>query len=273
MKKISTFGFIAAAMILLVSCTESKMKKFAEEFATAVNNKDQATISKLYPDSKVAEALKIDFVKDSLSVEEVADTFIVSYGKGCSISIVKDKEGEPFVADSHGLFVYPAERMNFALKTGWVKPEMSDLKIAEQFTDTIFVNYLSRKNLEQIKSKLIVKSVKDRYSEEYFYDSHYNMIMPAVYTTATIQNNSDYDISGSDYEVYVAYCEPHNKKFPGKDIKKGETQTFTIKSCAQEMTGQASLKFVATDAELLAKYFTPKGGEYEDYQNSPIGKR
>ncbi len=272
MKKISTFCIIAVGMILLVSCTESKMKSFAEEFATAVNNKDKATISKFYPDSKVAESMKIDFVKDSLSVKEVADTFIVSYGKGCCISIVKDKEGEPFIADSHGLFVYPAERMNFALKTGWVKPEMSDLKIAEQFTDTVFVNYLSRKNLEQIKSKLIVKSVKDR-SGEYFYDSHYNMMTPAVYTTATIQNNSDYDISGSDYEVYVTYCEPHNQKFPGKDIKRGETQTFTIKSCAQEMTGQALLKFVASDAELLLKYFTPKGSEYEDYLNSPIGKR
>ena len=61
MKKISTFCIIAVGMILLVSCTESKMKSFAEEFATAVNNKDKATISKFYPDSKVAESMKIDY--------------------------------------------------------------------------------------------------------------------------------------------------------------------------------------------------------------------
>ena len=37
MKKLSTFSIIAIAMLLLASCTESKMKQFAEEFATAVN--------------------------------------------------------------------------------------------------------------------------------------------------------------------------------------------------------------------------------------------
>lgn len=272
MKKISGFGFIALAMVLFASCTESKMKNFAEEFATAINNNDKATIAKLYPNSNLAEALKIDFVKDSLSVEEVADTFVVSYGKGTSISIVKDSEGELQIVDSHKLFSYSESRMDFALKTGWIKEGMSDLQIANQFSDTVFVNYLTRKNIEQIKTKLIVKSVNDRYSQDQFYDSHYNMTMTAVYTTATIQNNTDFDISGSDYEVSVSYCQPHDKTFPGKDIKKGETQTFTIKSCPQENMGRASLKFVTSDAELLAKYFTPKGDEYESYKRSPIAK-
>lgn len=270
MKKLSTFSIIAIAMLLLASCTESKMKQFAEEFATAVNNNDKEAIAKMYPDAKVAEKLTIDFNKDSLSVEERADTFVVNLGGDKSLSIVKTEEGELKIADSHGLFSYPKERMDFALKTGWVKPEMSDLKIAEQFADTTFTKYLSQKNVGHIKTQLIIKNINYSLPGDKIYDSSYGGMVSAVHVTATVINNSEYEISGSDYEVTVAYSGVKSETIPGKDIKPSETHTFTIKAPIAEAIGSASIRFISSDADMLAKYFTPKGGEYEAYKRSPL---
>ena len=259
MKKLSTFCIIAFSMLLLVSCTERKMSKFSEEFATAVTNNDTAAIAKMYPDSKIAEKLSIDFVKDSLSVEERADTFVVNIGSDKSLSIVKSEDGELRIVDSHGLFSYPQNRMDFALKTGWVKQGMSDLTIAEQFADTTFINYLVQKTVGQIKSQLIVKGIGYNFSNS---GPHGTMVV-----IATVTNKSEYEISGSDYEVTVKWYD-QNKTHNGEDIKPGESKTFTLSTEPAEGNGSASIRFTCSDAELLTKYFIPKGVEYDDFQRS-----
>lgn len=43
----------------------------------------------------------------------------------------------------------------------------------------------------------------------------------------TIENLSDYVISGSDYEVTCTFIR-WNKTFPGQDIQPGETRSFTM---------------------------------------------
>ncbi len=263
MKKLSTLSIIAMTMLLLASCTESKMKQFAEEFATAVNNNDKEAIAKMYPDAKVAEKLAIDFNKDSLSVEERADTFVVNLGGDKSLSIVKTEEGELKIADSHGLFSYPKERMDFALKTGWVKPEMSDLKVAEQFKDTMFIRYLAQKNAGQIKTKLVVKSVNDISQAEFEFRSGL-----MTYAT-TIGNDSEYEIPGSFYEIITDYGGEH-RVTNGKDIKPGERKSFSMQFRVSEITPSSTIRFKVSDADLLAKFFTPKGGEYEAYKRSPL---
>ncbi len=260
MKKVLSFSIIAISMLLLTSCTESKMKKFAEDFATAITNNDSEAIAKMYPDSKFAEKLSLDFVKDSLSVEERADTFVVNIGSDKSLSILKSEDGELRIVDSHGIFSYPQNRMDFALKTGWVKKGMSDLTIAEQFADTTFINYLAQKTIGQMKSQLVVKGIS--------YSGFGTMIIKA-----TITNKSEFEISGSDYEVTVKWYDLYKKTYNGEDIKPGENKSFSLSIEPAEGEGSASIRFTSSDAELLAKYFKPTGGEYEDYLRSPISNK
>lgn len=274
MKRISIIMIVAFATGLICSCTTSKVKKFAEEFATAVQSNDKATIAKMYPESAKADSLTISFVKDSVLIEEVNDTFIVKPNSNSSLSIVKTEEGDFKIADSHGIFAYSPERINFGLNTGWIKREMSDLTIAKQFSDTTFINYLTEKNVEQIKTKLVVKSIDYSFQERMHYDSYYKEMMSSLeIITATIINNSDYEIKGSDYEVTIQYCGVYTKKHPGKDIKPGEKHRFSLEASPQEAEGKAIIKFVASDADMLARYFKPKGDEYESYLRSPISNK
>lgn len=263
MKKSIIPSLIAIAMLLVCSCTESKMKKFAEKFATAVSANDTASITRMYPESKVAEKLTMNFVKDSLTVEEIADTFIVHLSAGSSLSVIKDEEGELRIADSHGIFSYPTERMDFALKTGWINENMSDLIIAEQFKDTMFIHYLAHKNAGQIKTKLVVKSVN------YKTQSESEWLSGNMTFVTTIGNDSEYEIPGSFYEIITDYGWLH-KVTNGKDIKPGGRQSFSMQFPVAELWPSSTIRFKVSDADLLAKFFTPKGGEYETYKRSPL---
>lgn len=271
MKKLALF---ACAGLLLASCSKyGDVKQFVTDFAATVTTGDKAAIQKMYPDAALADSLAIDFQKDSLQVEENGDTFVVHLNANSSMSIVKDEEGELKIADSHGLFAYAADRMVFGLKTGWITPDMNDGEIARQFSDTTFVKYLATKTVEEIKSQFRVKGISYNYSSgQMVYDKYYGGMAPAVLVNANVINQSEYEISGSDYQVYVGYSR-FNQTFPGKDMKPGETQTFTLKASPQEAMGTASVRFMLSDEELLAKYFTPKGGEYEEYQHSPMYKK
>lgn len=264
MRNIKKLSFITVVMLLLCSCTESKMKNFAEKFVTAVASNDTTAIAQMYPNANIADKLSLNFTKDSVTVEEVADTFVVYLGNGKSLSILKDEEGELYIADSHGVFSYPEERMDFALKTGWIDKDMSDLKIAEQFKDTMFINYLAQKNAGQIKTKLVVKSINYKSSDSDFYSG----LMTWV---TTIANESEFEIPGSFYEVFTDYLRWH-KKYDGKDIKPGERHTFTLTVETNEGEPSSRIRFKVSDADLLAKFFTPKGGEYEAYKRSHISK-
>lgn len=247
-------------MLFLASCTETKMKRFAEDFAMAVQNDDTTAIAKIYPGAEVAEQIDVNVIKDSLSVEECADTFIVNLDGKSSISIIKADENGLRIVDSHGLFSYPKERMDFALKTGWIKPEMSDMKIAEQFADTLFTEYLAKKYIGRLKSQLTVRVNEG----SDYYLNHW--------ITAKILNESEFEIKGRDYEVTVSFG-VQRKTFSGKDIKPSQTQVFTLKVAPAECKGKADVKFLISDADILARYFIPEGNEYEHYLHSPLVKR
>ena len=258
MKKNSIFGVIALTMMLLASCTEQKMKQFAEEFATAVTNDDTTSIAKMYPDAQGEREFSIEFNKDSLSVEENADTFVVSLGAGKSLSIVKGEDDKLRIADSHGVISYPQVLVDFALKTGWIMENMSDQKIARQFSDTTFINYLAYKFIEQLKTKFAVKEVKDKNS--WFEWQKMEVI---------VANESEYEIPGSYYEVVSIW---YNKQYvnEGKDIKPGERKGFYVTVPWGEGTLYSNIRFKISYIELLTRYYKPQGNEYEAYMKSPV---
>lgn len=134
---------------------------------------------------------------------------------------------------------------------------MSDMEVANQLADTLFISYLSAKNAEQIKTMLKVKNVSVIVSGA-------NMGWKT-----TIENLSDYVISGSDYKVTCTFIR-WNKTFPGQDIQPGETRSFTMMVDPNEGVASSVVKFKLSDAELLAKYFKPTGDEYPSYLRSPL---
>lgn len=268
MRKCGIFLFFAVLLFILSSCTSNKLKGFAIEFAEAVKVGDSTTVLKMYPSSNLAEKLEIAISEDSFSVEEKADTFILSLGNNKSLSILKveDDNTEFRIVDSHNIFVYPKERMNFAYKTGWINVEMSDIKIAERFSDTIFVNYLAKMNLAQLQSLFRLKGIN--------FDKTITTPVPNygpwyIYYPFVVENNTEFDISGEDYYL-SCYQAPDRWRVEGVDIKHGEKKDILVKSHAEEAEPTGKIYFNISGFDILSKYFTPKGNEYEQYIKSPV---
>ena len=261
---------LALLALLASSCTERKVKQFTQEFAAAVTRGDSATIAAMYPDARLAEKLEMPPATDQLTIEEKADTLVVRLAGDRSLAVVKTTDSQLRIADSHGLFVYPAARLEFARNTGWVKDGMSDLQMARQFADTAFVAYLAKKYVAQMKTQLSVKNYTfkgggEGMSWETCYSDYY----------AIVVNNSASEIKGSDYEVCSneSATGRYQKPQPGKDIQPGQSHPFLVRvSCAAGASPEAYVRFVISDTDLLAKYFTPKGGEYDDYLRSPLSR-
>ena len=264
MKSYGKFLVFAATLFILSSCTDSKLKSFAKDFAEYVSAGDSANISKMYPNSSLAEKLSLNIQDDSLSVEEKTDTFVVNLGNGQSLSIVKveDEDFEFRIVDSHKVFDYPEERLAFAHKTGWIDGELSDQKIAERFADTLFVKYLAQKNLAQFKNLFVVKKIDFEHAKDSFSPpgTPWYMYYPVI-----VANKTEFDISGEDYLLSIHQTD-EDWTVNGVDIKSGEEKSITVKAYAAENeypTAKIVLKL--QDIDLLSKYFKPKGNEYADY--------
>lgn len=273
MKHFNRLVVIAFIVALACSCTESKLKQLAQDFTTAVAKNDTAAIVALYPDAKMADKLVEGLPTDKITIVEKADTFVVNFDADHSLSVVQTNDGDFRIVNSHGIFSFPAERMDLALKTGWVKKGMSDLQIAEQFTDTTFINYLSKKYIAQFKSKLTIGKSVDGVGQQDIASMSANYIVNVV-------NKTNQEIKGTDYKVWVgdeAYNGGRDWEFsssPGKDVKPGEKQRIVIKYPIAGGEGpNVLIRFTIPDEELFAKYFTPKGDEYEQYMRSPVSKK
>ncbi len=170
---------------------DKDVKEFVAKFAQAVEGGDRATIDAMYPDAKNAESLALKYNADSMRIEEMQaeNQFKVHLGK-TDLVLTKDENKQIKVKESFGLFVWPEDKMDFALATGWVTKELNDVQIAERFADEGFVNSLSEKLLLGLKTKL--KATCGSVSNYASGMSKYHV---------TVNNNNDFDVPADAYSV------------------------------------------------------------------------
>lgn len=172
---------------------DKDVKEFVAKFAQAVEGGDRATIDAMYPDAKNAESLALKYNADSMRIEEMQaeNQFKVHLGK-TDLVLTKDENKQVKVKESFGLFVWPEDKMDFALATGWVTKELNDVQIAERFADEGFVNSLSEKLLLGLKTKLKATCGSV---------SNYSSGMSKYHVT--VNNNNDFDVPADAYSVVL----------------------------------------------------------------------
>jgi hypothetical protein len=149
--------------------------------------------------------------------------------------------------------------MAFAIATGWIKEDMTDIQIAENFTDTLFVTYLADKLMSQMKSWF---TVTDYY---YFGPRKHKSNYEYAGFVATVTNNSDMVIQGTDYEVVHSWY-AGTKRSSGKDIHPTEHLQFVTEWYhVGEGIPSSRVNFKISKMEALEKYFKPTEKDYENY--------
>ena len=257
---------------------EREVKQFVEKFAKAVELGDDQTIRRFYPESDKAESFHVSYYVDSMSIVHPTgnDTIDVKLSHSQSIRLTKDAKKQMYIVSSKGLFDFPKEEIDFAIKTGWINSSLDDAVKAERLKDKEFYKSIVNEFCSNFKKKVIQKgSLRVLKPAEFELDDWKLGI--------TMANTTDVVISGSDYKVTMKVWDQNlynnslneNAAFfsitiNGKDIApNGETlMSHSLKGSQMVKDNSVRIQWLIDDQKLFNKYFVAKGDEYEKYLES-----
>lgn len=261
----------------LFSCNSDKGQiiKFAEDFSDAIARHDTTTIRKMYPDAIKADSLFFAFNHDSITIEKSEDIFKVKFGSNILAEMKKDSEGKYSITKSKGIFYFRPKLIQFAKNVGLIDDELSDNQINERLSDSLFVNYLTPKTIEQLSRKVYIDRISDNRSQ---FSS--DGTGPGDWFI-TIINNFDKDFMGKDYEIEIKsrVRDSYVRILDGEDIyarASVELQTHLdgMWYCSSsewglqyEIDPSIRLVYKINNLESISRYYQPQGNEYQDYLN------
>lgn len=272
MKRLSISLLLVAALVVFASCASdsSKVKSFVEEFATAVANGDKGAIEKMYPDASKAVSLELKFNADSVEVTpaEKDGEFNVTVGKDVKLVVVKDADSGNFtIKESHGVFTWPKERMEFARSTGWYDDKLTDKDNAERLADEGFVDYLGNSLLADVHKKVYAKAISDlraavhgaTYEVEVRNDNDFDLPGDAYVATATLW--------GFDFDRLESVPTRTKKEFSGNTVPAHGTARYNIPGTVdfEYESWEADIRITMSKEQLVTRCLKPTGKEYEEY--------
>lgn len=285
-------AIVAGALALLAAgwwwfsqSGDRQVKELLERLSQAANSGDRATLESIYPDSRYAEALKFNYRPDEATIEQGTrgDTIVVRFTDGTDLTIAGTDNLH--VVSSHGLFVWPEEKLQFAKGTGWFDGQLTDKENSVRLSDEGFTTYLLNQFNEDLKKGLKITKT-GTYGDLYFSDELRDYVKADHETddvfwvgadgmTFTVSNSTPYNVPASAYSItvksgYWGGGEMNTEIVPGQDIQSGGTVTLRTRTEGvapnTETDGSQTLvvKGLTMD-EFLAQYH-PTGNEYKTYQ-------
>ena len=269
--KVSIGLTLVALAFFVSSCEKSatpeeQVKQFAINFAEKVSKNQKDSLTAIWPDVVKADSLALAFAADSISVEptQTAGQYKVNFGNA-DMLVTMAEDGKMTVSETHGIYAWPADDIDFAKKTGQWKDGLNDLEQAERMGDkefkTLVTADFSKKMQDALKAEKKIIMIKDQV----------NPPEPGI-MAAIIRNNSDIDISGTDYQVifkigtlYGGMEDISDEEKPGKDISAKDTVQVTCYWGLHNSPIEARVKMKLSNEQLFNKYFKATGNEYEDY--------
>lgn len=268
MKKIVFISFLS--LIFLSSCDKNaEVKRFMKNLAMAIEANDTITIKHMYPDAAKADSLK-KFNAKQVEIEELKyGGWKVMLSEGGNLLVRKtNAEGELQVEESHGVFAVAKEQLDFALKSGLIKEGMNDATIATQLADDYFFEWIQDEILRRFYGHVRIKKIWDDRS------NHGTDFTGGGEWFITVENDGDFDVSGSDYAVDIrSNAKEKTITIEGKDLYSGSEETlrsgyvdesfYLLDYTVVEPT--ILLRTNVPTTEIMSKYVPLDGEEYTSY--------
>ncbi|MBR5084152.1 MAG: hypothetical protein IKX33_06080 [Prevotella sp.] len=260
---------LGGACYFLLSNGDGKLQEQVVELAKKISANDLKSVSAVYPDAAKADSLTLKWNEDSLDIVETKtkDTYLVKFGNNVDMTIVKGKDDNFKVKESHNLFAYDPQYLAFAKKTGQWKAGLTDSQLADRMKDRGLPQYLLDKFNRDLKNGLRIVS-SGTYGDDY-YEGEW---VSAKGATFNVKNSTKYIVPGSTY--YIIYKEGYwgggsmgQEVVPGVDIASGATVTLKTKELGSSMESDVSQSLVVKglSMEEFMALFVPTGNEYEEY--------
>lgn len=292
MKKTITFVPMILALLLFSACNKNaEVKQFAADFAEKVSKNQVDSVRALYPDAAKCDSFSLAFNADSIQVAETetAGLYKVTMGNA-EFTVQKTEDGKMTVKESHGLFAYPADRMDLAKKTGQWNSSITDLEFSKRMEDTMFPSWIQSKMADAMKS--LVKITKSNVSKKHISDYWTSSEKDVCTYTIEVSNETDQEIGGNDYTISAIetwkYFEDgwadlsfrettkrqsSSKMLTGKPIPAKGSVTYSWNRSFEgshhfgykDFDVNATVNFTSNKASFGYKF---TGKEYEEYQNS-----
>lgn len=195
----------------LKSKPEIEVKNFAKNFAELVNQKNLTELKILYPTIAEADSIDLKYNPNEIKIENFnGETYIIRLSPKVLIKVKEDNDGDYKIVSSYGLFAYPQDKMDLAIKTGMFNSNLTDLEFNERIKDNNFFEYLNNKSQQTFKDILFVNPIfqvtNPNLGEGYF----------------EITNKQDFEIDGTDYVVKIS------RTGPEINFNTGEISTYEI---------------------------------------------
>lgn len=275
MRKI-LLSLIAMALVALVSCNglggtsdADQVKEFVTKFVKFVADNNVDSVKAMY---NGLDGLDVNFaqISEEMVVEEDSSnpgTYTVKVGE-VELTVTRAQDGTMSITDSHGLFTYDPQKLDFARKTGQFKDGLGDIEQAKRMNDEGFEEYLLNKINSKIKGGLKIIG-HETYGDEY-YEGEW---MSAKGIVFTVKNNLDVDVPGSAYSVIYKsgywgdMSTAQTEVIPGKDIAPQGTVTVRSTRLGPDMESDDkwSVSMKSLSPEQLIGSYVPTGTEFEEY--------
>ena len=292
MKKTIFLVPMILALLLFSACNKNaEVKQFAADFAEKVSKNQVDSVRALYPDAAKCDSFSLAFNADSIQVAETetAGLYKVTMGNA-DFTVQKTEDGKMTVKESHGLFAYPADRMDLAKKTGQWNSSITDLEFSKRMEDTMFPSWIQSKMADAMKS--LVKITKSNVSKKHISDYWTSSEKDVCTYTIEVSNETDQEIGGNDYTISAIetwkYFEDgwadlsfrettkrqsSSKMLTGKPIPPKGSVTYSWNRSFEgshhfgykDFDVNATVNFTSNKASFGYKF---TGKEYEEYQNS-----
>jgi len=296
MKKTLLSLVVLLSALVLAGCNnasqDAAIKQAVSQFVKAWAAGDTTALAKALPGLTLPDSFALPFDANTLTDEQIvvapdsaAEQQFTVQLPGSLAMLVKQVGDTTFSVDkTFGFIAYPAEKLDFARKTGWIESGMSDKEIQERFADENFTKTIGDLAAARLREQVVIGPVAKS-----------TRSLPNVGTeeetlnTFSVQNNMDKDLDGSDYNVVATITEDSFMSGPmgiqespttskrqvlkGVNLPKGGSTKMSVKthSIIHTQYGDVStfknarVEFTLSPEKLVEKYYTPTGDEYKAY--------
>ena len=277
MKKLTTIRLSAALFIgaMIVSACggnngsdadkanpENEVRAFGKNFVEKLSANQLDSLKAAYPDIVNADSIAPIQSDTIIVVETAPGQYDMTLAEGVTLKVNRAEDGNVSVTESKGLFVFPADKVDIAKKTGMWNDSLNDARLNERMKNEDFFKFV--KDLLKNKTKNIITVGK-------YVDTSASMGGNGRFGYNTLKNNTDVDIDASDYSIVYYEFDfdiEEYKTRPGKPIP--AHGSIKLESSGGTMFGEyfEKIKWKLSEEKKAEKFAAYTGNEYQEYLNS-----
>lgn len=273
---------LALCVIVFCACdsNKSKVKDLANQFVSAYNDGDKATVYDLFPAIKSYANLAMSGAigqGDEVSIEKIDSTgnyiATINEQKQQRLVFAVDSVGGIQMIDSYGVFRLDSVANELALKAGVPVKSLSDIEKSK----------LMNPEGDFISDLKLSKNTDFLWASYGAYSWSRNSSGCSVSMDFTVRNNSSQTVNGKDYYLVVTPQQKstgtvyHSKTIDGVDIAPNEIREFNAVepplyniASQRDLSYKVEIKYRSESTlAFLLNYGKFEGNEYDDYLAHP----